>query len=144
MPVPGLAPARVIGGESCWGKTMKRHSFKDGEVIFREDDSSDTAYLIMDGQVEIIHERNRDQDTTVAVLGRGEYFGEMGVIDDKPRSATARAKGETSCMSVSQEEFMDMLLNRPQESIELLKVLFARLRRANDKLVLLEKAGSQG
>jgi len=122
---------------------MKRHSFKDGEVIFRENESSDAAYLIMDGQVEIIHERNHGKDTTVAVLGRGEYFGEMGVIDDKPRSATARAKGETSCMSVSQEEFMDMLLNRPQESIELLKVLFTRLRKANDRLVLLEKAGSQ-
>jgi CRP-like cAMP-binding protein len=123
---------------------MKRHSFKDGEVIFRENDPSDSAYLIMEGHVEIIHERNRDQNTTVAVLGRGEYFGEMGVIDDKPRSATARAKGETSCMSVSHEEFMDMLLNRPQESIELLKVLFARLRKANDRLMLLEKAGNQG
>lgn len=123
---------------------MQRHSFKDGEVIFREHDPSDAAYLIIEGKVEIIHGRKHDADTTVAVLGRGEYFGEMGVIDNNPRSATARAKGETACMSVSQAEFMDMLLNRPQESIELLKVLFERLRKANDRLALLEKAGGPG
>ncbi|MEO3431047.1 cyclic nucleotide-binding domain-containing protein [Pelagibius sp. CAU 1746] len=120
---------------------MKRHSFKDGEVIFRENDPSDAAYLIMEGKVEIIHGRRSEANTTVAVLGRGEYFGEMGVIDDKPRSATARAKGETACMSVSRDEFMDMLLNRPEESIELLKVLFERLRKANDRLMLMEKSG---
>jgi CRP-like cAMP-binding protein len=120
---------------------MKRHSYKDGEVIFHENDPSDTAFLIIDGKVEILHGRKHDGDATMAVLGRGDYFGEMGVIDDKPRSATARAKGETACMSVTKEEFMDMLLNRPQESIELLKVLFERLRKANDRLALLEKAG---
>lgn len=123
---------------------MKRHSFKDGEVIFRENDPSDAAYLVIEGKVEIVHGREDDANTTVATLGRGEYFGEMGVIDDKPRSATARAKGETACMSVSQAEFMDMLLNRPQESIELLKILFQRLRKANDRLALLEKAGNPG
>jgi CRP-like cAMP-binding protein len=120
---------------------MKRHNFKNGEVIFHENDASDAAYLIIDGQVEIIHESKRDKDTTVSVLGRGDYFGEMGVIDDKPRSATARAKGETACMSVTRDEFMDMLLTRPEETIELLKVLFERLRKANDRLALLEKAG---
>ncbi len=62
----------------------------------------------------------------------------MGAIDEKPRSASAIAKGPVAYMSVSQEEFMDMLLNRPQESIDLLKVLFERLRRANEKLARIE------
>lgn len=121
---------------------MKRHDFENGEIVFRMGDRSEAAYLITQGQVEIVQEREDGETETVAVLERGEYFGEMGAIDEKPRSATARAKGPVACMSVSQEEFMDMLLNRPQESIDLLKVLFERLRSANERLARLER--SQG
>ena len=71
---------------------MQRHSFKSGEIIFHEDAPSDAAFLIIEGQVEILHQRKSGDKTTVAILERGEYFGEMGVIDDKPRSATAKAK----------------------------------------------------
>lgn len=121
---------------------MKRHNFKHGEVIFRKGDRSDAAYLITQGQVEIVQVRHDGESEIVAVLNRGEYFGEMGAIDEKPRSATAIAKGPMACMSVGQEEFMEMLLNRPQESIDLLKVLFERLRNANEKLARIE--GAQG
>ena len=119
-------------------KTVKRHDFKDGEVMFRKGDRSDAAYLITHGQVEIVQERRDGETESVAVLRRGEYFGEMGAIDEKPRSASAIAKGPVACRSVGQEEFMDMLLNRPQESIDLLKVLFERLRKANEKLARIE------
>ena len=119
---------------------MQRHSFKSGETIFNENDPADAAFVIISGEVEILHQSESGKSTTVAVLGRGEYFGEMGVIDEKPRSATAKARTEVTCMSVGKEEFMDMLLHRPQESIELLKVLFERLRKANARLALLEKA----
>ncbi len=117
---------------------MKRHDFKGGEIIFRKGDQSDAAYLITQGQVEIIQVRRDGDSETIAVLNRGEYFGEMGAIDDKPRSATAVAKGPVACMSVGRDEFMDMLLNRPQESIDILKVLFERLRVANEELAKIE------
>jgi len=118
---------------------VKRHDFEDGEVIFRKGDRSDEAYLITQGQVEIVQVRRDGESEGVAVLKQGEYFGEMGAIDDKSRSATALAKGPVTCMSVSRDEFMDMLLNRPQESIDLLKVLFERLRSANEKLARIEE-----
>ena len=119
---------------------MKRHNFKDGDLIFREGDRSNSAYLITSGQVEIVHVRDDGESKAIAVINKGEYFGEMGAIDDKPRSATAIAKGSAVCLSVGQEEFMDMLINRPQESIDLLKVFFERLRKANEKLTRIEKA----
>ena len=121
---------------------MKRHSFESGEVIFREGDRSDSAFLILSGKIEIVRRQSDGEDRHIAVLGKGEYVGEMGAIDDKPRSATALAMGPVVCMSVDQEEFMDMLLSRPQESIELLKVLFERLRDANRRL-LEQKAGKE-
>ena len=117
---------------------MDRHDFKDGETIFRKGDKSDAAYLITQGQVEILQVRRDGGSEALAVLNRGEYFGEMGAIDDKPRSATARAKGPVACMSVGRDEFMDMLLNRPQEAIDILKVLFERLRIANEELARTE------
>ena len=117
---------------------MKRHDFMDGEIIFRKDDKSDAAYLITQGQVEILQMRSDGVSEALAVLNRGEYFGEMGAIDDKPRSATAKAKGPVACMSVGRDEFMDMLHNRPQEAIDICKVLFERLRNANEELARIE------
>jgi CRP-like cAMP-binding protein len=117
---------------------VKRHDFKDGEIIFRKGDKSDAAYVITQGQVEILQMRRDGVSEVLAVLNRGEYFGEMGAIDDKPRSATAKAKGPVACMSVGRDEFMDMLHNRPQEAIDICKVLFKRLRIANEELARIE------
>jgi len=118
---------------------VRRQFFESGEKIFQEGEPSNSAYVIVSGEVEIIRARKDHEPTTIAVLGKGEYVGEMGAIDDRPRSATAVAKGPVVCMSVTQEEFMDMLVNRPEESIELLKILFDRLRHANEMLALAEQ-----
>ena len=118
---------------------MRRQFFESGEKIFQEGEPSGAAYVIVSGEVEIIRSRKGHKSTTMAVLGKGEYVGEMGAIDDRPRSATAVAKGPVVCMSVTREEFMDMLVNRPEESIELLKILFDRLRHANEMLALAEQ-----
>jgi CRP-like cAMP-binding protein len=112
---------------------MKRCSFADGDVIFREGEASDAAYLLVSGVVQIVAGYGSPQQKAINVLGKGQYFGEMGAIDNAPRSATAIAKGEVDCASVGQEEFMQMLLEEPTEAIALLKVLFERLRRANRK-----------
>ena len=117
---------------------MKRHDFKDGEIIFRKGDKSDAAYVITQGQVEILQMRRDGVSEVLAVLNRGEYFGEMGAIDDKPRSATGKAKGPVACISVGLDEFMDMLHNRPKEAIDICKVLFERLRIANEELARIE------
>ena len=118
---------------------MRRNNFNDGDIIFREGDRSDAAYLLISGQVEIAQGGKDGYRETLAILEQGEYFGEMGAIEDRPRSATAIARGSVVCMSVGQEEFMETLLNQPEEAIGLLKVLFDRLRKANEKLAELEK-----
>ena len=121
---------------------MKRESFEAGELVFQEGEPSTVAYLIVSGTVEIVRGHGRKGAKPLAVLHAGDYLGEMGVIDDHPRSASAVAKEPVVCMSIDKDEFMDMLLNRPQESIDLLKVLFERLRTANQKLMRMEEAQS--
>ena len=109
-------------------------SFAAGDVIFREGEPSTAAYLLVSGAVSIVTGFRSPQEKTIAVLGKGEYFGEMGAIDNYPRSATAVANGPVDCVSVTPEEFMRTLLENPQEAIHLLKVLFERLRQADRRI----------
>jgi CRP-like cAMP-binding protein len=113
---------------------MRRRTFADGDVIFREGEVSDAAYLVISGIVEIMTGFGSPQPKKIAVLGKGDYFGEMGAIDNCPRSATAIAKGNVDCAFVRPEEFMATLVNEPTAAIDLLKILFERLRRANQKM----------
>jgi CRP/FNR family transcriptional regulator, cyclic AMP receptor protein len=113
---------------------MQRLTFADGAVIFREGEVSDAAYLLISGVVKVIKDFDTPHEKTIAVIGKGEYFGEMGAIDNSPRSASAVARGEVDCAAVTPDEFMDVLVKQPTEAIELLKVLFERLRRADRRM----------
>jgi len=113
---------------------MEWQNYRAGDVIFREGEPSDAAYLIVSGRVRIVKGHETGSPRELAVVGAGEYVGEMGAIDDLPRSASAVAEGNVVCMPVTPDEFMDMLLKNPDEAIGLLKILFERLRRANKRL----------
>ena len=113
---------------------MRRLTFADGDVIFHEGGASDAAYLVVSGTVEIVTGFGSPDAKTISALGKGEYFGEMGAIDNCPRSATAVAKGNVDCVSVGPDEFMETLVKDPKEAIDLLKILFERLRRANRRI----------
>ena len=120
--------------------SLKWQTYKSGDVIFREGERSDAAYLIISGEVRIVKGLESDNPKAIAVVRAGEYVGEMGAIDDQPRSASALAEGSVVCMPVTPEEFMDLLLKHPAEAIDLLKILFERLRAATSKLARMEQA----
>ncbi len=65
--------------------------FREGEVIFRQGYPSDNAYIIKSGKVEIFSEHPDGSEERIIVLEEGQMFGEYGVLDDAPRSASARA-----------------------------------------------------
>ena len=113
---------------------MKKQ-FAPGDEIFREGDPAEDAYVIASGEVEIVKELD-GAEVILARLGAGEIFGEMGLVDDKPRSASARAVGEVSLDCMSHEHFMYVLMHRPKEAISYLKVLFERLRTVNAMLTV--------
>jgi CRP-like cAMP-binding protein len=119
---------------------MKWQNYKPGEVIFREGEESDAAYLIVSGEVRIVKGFDSPKPKDLAVVRAGEYIGEMGAIDDQPRSASAVADGPVVCAPVTPAEFMEMLRKNPDEAIDLLKILFARLRAASRRLAEIEQA----
>ena len=70
---------------------MSWQTYRSGDVIFREGEPSDAAYLIISGEVRIVKGLESDASKTIATVRAGEYVGEMGAIDDQPRSASAVA-----------------------------------------------------
>src|SRR3984893_18158591 len=81
----------------------RRLSFRKGRVIFREGESSDALYVIEKGSVEISALIGPRERRVFAIFGVGDYFGEIAVIDSKPRSATAIAKTNTVVRRISRD-----------------------------------------
>src|SRR5215831_6702806 len=112
----------------CIVITLRR--YEAGEVIVQENDLGDMAYFIEQGQVEVSKALD-GQTIHLAYLGAGEIFGEMSMIDEKPRSATVTAVTETVVSELQRDDFFNSFQTDPKVALALLKVLFERLREAH-------------
>lgn len=116
---------------------MKRITFEPGEQIFAAGDPSDLCYQIVSGEVEIRLETDRIAGDggwrVVERLGYGEVFGEMGIIDDSPRTATAVAARTTVCVAYAPDEILALLESSPTEALAYIRTLIRRLRAANSQ-----------
>lgn len=112
--------------------------YEPGEVIFHENDRGDAAYIIERGRVAVTKLLN-GRPVTLATLSAGEPFGEMSMIDDKPRSATVTAIETTSVREIPREGFFRSLQTNPEVALSLLKVLFERLRETDATIVELRQ-----
>ena len=111
--------------------------FQPEEVIFRPGDPSECAYLIEAGQVEVL-EGDPGRPVRVAPLGKGDIVGEMALIDERPRSLTARAVGATRLSAVSREQFVKLMFQDPAEGLRYLRAFFERLRTMNARVARLD------
>jgi len=112
---------------------MRRRRFSAGEVIFREGDASHEAFLVRAGRIEIVKDSPHGS-FRLAVLTEGDVLGEMGLLEERPRSATARVLDDVVADAVNAVEFADMLTQDPGASLGILRVLFERLRAVNARL----------
>ena len=118
---------------------ISTRQFEAGEVIFVENEIGETAYVIEQGCVEVL--KNLDgKNVHLAYIGAGEPFGEMSMIDEKPRSATVIAVERTIARELHRDDFVKNLQADPQVTMTLLKVLFERLREADATILQLHKA----
>src|ERR1041384_4809654 len=120
--------------------TLSRYAA--GTVIVQENDAGDTAYVIEQGQVEVSKALDGHK-VHLAYLGAGETFGEMSMIDEKPRSATVTAVTETLVCEIRRDDFINSFQTDPKVALQLLKVLFERLREADARILELQKADPQ-
>src|SRR5579862_7917177 len=121
----------LLGAEDLdeLGRTMRTRKYQRGDVIFRRDEPGYTLYAIVHGAVKISMSSSEGDEIILAILTDGQFFGEMALFDDMPRSADAEAIEATEVVTVQREDLLRLLEQRPRIAIQqLLKVLGQRLR----------------
>jgi len=111
-------------------------SYATGTVLFQEGDEGREMYVVHSGEIEISR-RIKDRDTVVAVLGAGEFFGEMAIINNRPRSATATVRSPARLLIIDGKTFEAMLRGKVEIAVRMIKTLARRLEHANQQIELL-------
>jgi CRP-like cAMP-binding protein len=106
---------------------------KKGQIVFHEGSRSDFAFIIEDGQVEVSRKRRDGNIEVIDILGRNDIFGEIGMIDGGPRSATVTALENSKVTMISREDLNIMSRKDPNAWFPIIKALSARLRRTATK-----------
>ena len=114
--------------------------FRDGSMMFREGEKGDKLYIVLDGRVRISKFIPGVGEEALTVLDRGDFFGEMALIDDKARSADAKAhEGDATVLSIDRATLNEILSMDPHASLQFLNLLCRmisrRLREINEKIV---------
>lgn len=112
-------------------RTLSQEHFGPGEIVFREGDHGDRVYLLVSGEVEVIHESPAGVEV-IATLRPGECFGEMALLSDAPRNAGIRAVGEVDVLSVYRDDFQTLLTHLPGLREIFDKLMASRIRGAAD------------
>jgi CRP-like cAMP-binding protein len=113
--------------------TSRRSCPKD-TVVFFENEEGDSFFCIVDGRIKVTILGDDGREVILSVLGRGDFFGEMALLDNEPRSATAIAVEDTELLSLHRNDFQSVLSDNRSIMSALIKILTARLRRANHQI----------
>ena len=115
-----------------------------GTVLFREGDTGKEMYVVQSGQI-AISKHVRDVEKVLATLGPGEFFGEMAIISNTPRTATATVASEARCLVIDPKTFEAMVRGNAEIAIRMIKKLAARLQEADAQIenLLLRDAQSR-
>ena len=107
--------------------------FQKNELIIKENDIDEYLYLIKSGMVKVV-KSVENKEIEVAFLKEGSFFGEMALIDDRPRTATVIAMEETVLEVFHRDSFIDIMHQNQKIAIKFLSGIFSRLRDANSKI----------
>jgi CRP/FNR family transcriptional regulator, cyclic AMP receptor protein len=105
------------------GNNIDAHQIKAGSVIFRQGEAADQLFVIKSGEVRI-----QIGNRTITELSAGDIFGEMALIDNEPRSATAVAMTDVELVPVSEKQFLFLVSQTPYFALKVMRVLARRLR----------------
>ena len=115
-------------------ESMTSSRLERGDVLFREGDQGNRLYVIGEGKIKLGLTSVDGRENLLAILGPGEMFGELSLLDPGPRTATATAVAETQLIALGHDDLNGFLLGRPAVASSMLTALARRLRRTNDNL----------
>jgi CRP/FNR family cyclic AMP-dependent transcriptional regulator len=109
------------------------HLYKDGEIIIKKGTQGNCLYVIQEGKVEVIDEKN-GQEIKLAELKEPDFFGEMGLFEKDVRSCTVRALGDVKILTVDKKNFYKSIHQDSSLAYRLLEKMSNRLRQVNEKI----------
>jgi CRP/FNR family transcriptional regulator, cyclic AMP receptor protein len=112
------------------------HDYPAGTVLFREGEPGTEMYVIQRGEVEL-RRRFRGGERVLAVLPEGEFFGEMAIVNNRPRSATAVVRRQARLLVIDGQTFEAMIRGKTEIAVRMIKTIAGRLDRANQQVELL-------
>ena len=104
--------------------------YQDGEVIIKQGEEGNCMYIIQEGKVEIIREKD-GKEIRISVIGEGDFVGEMAIFESEVRSATVRALGEVRLLTVDKRNFLRRVHEDPSIAYRLVNSLIERIRDLN-------------
>jgi len=124
--------------------TKYEAQFPKGHVLFREGDAGKEMYVIVSGKV-TISKRVRDQEKILVTLPPGEFFGEMSILNNKPRSASATVAENCKLVVIDPKTFEDMIKKNTEIAVRMIKKLAERLRAADSQIenLMFKDSGSR-
>ncbi|HVF64577.1 MAG TPA: cyclic nucleotide-binding domain-containing protein [Casimicrobiaceae bacterium] len=117
-----LDPARL----KLLAFTSRALTFAPGEVLVRVGEPSDSTYLILDGEAEVLGSAG-DSEFLIDTVGENALIGEMGVLMSSSRTVTVRAKGEVRALKIAAPIFLRLLSENPEVALDVMRVLCERL-----------------
>lgn len=112
-------------------------TFEDGEILFKQGDPSDSTYLLLHGEMEVLA-GNEDAPVVAGVLGANELVGEMGVLANRSRSATIRARGAVRALRIEADTFLVLLAENPGVALDVMRQLSGKLARSHKQFEQLQ------
>jgi CRP-like cAMP-binding protein len=114
--------------------------YKKGHVLFKEGEEGDEMFIVQSARV-AIKKRVKDGEATLAVLEKGDFFGEMAILERLPRSATAEVIEDGDLIKIESEIFGDMIKSNPEIAIRMLRKYSIRLRETNKQIEAIMAGG---
>ena len=116
------------------GAMVMRRGAPRGSAVMREGDPADCLYVVVAGRLKVLMGEPDGKETILSILGPGEFFGEMGLIDDNPRSASVIAIEGAELLALAKRAFRRCLVEKPELAMAVMRVLVRRLREADRKI----------
>jgi CRP/FNR family transcriptional regulator, cyclic AMP receptor protein len=129
--IPLFAPLSTLDHERL-ASLMRRRFIRKGDFLFHKGDEGTALYIIIEGLIKIAVPAKRGDEITLAMLTEGDFFGEMALLDDLPRSADAAALEDTQLYMLNRNDFLSFLMQNEHSVRAIFHALSLRLRRTDD------------
>lgn len=125
-----------------WSRVITR-SYSKSNIILFEEDPGDSLFIIKEGKVKITRLSEEGKEVILSILGEGEFFGEMSLLDGESRSANVIALSDCEVFILKRDDFLNILKNTPQIAITLLEELAHRIRKSDQQIEYLSLADAE-